>query len=56
VIAHSAAIQISQCTYICSAMNGTIRPLAVRNHRAVRSIPGPVSARAAASVARLMKL
>ncbi len=56
VIAQSAAIQISAWTYICSAIKGSSKPLAIRNARAVLSRPLPVNTIVANSVATLMKL
>ena len=56
VIAHSAATQISQWTYICSAMNGSNNPFALRNARAMRADPGPGNALPANNVATLIKL
>ncbi len=56
VMAQSAAGQISAWYYICSAMNGSSSPFAIRRLRAIRSRPLPVNTNAANSVARLMKL
>src|SRR5262245_47424064 len=56
VTAHSAAIQINQCQYICSAMNGSSSPFEMRSQRAIFSAPLPVNTIAANSVARLIKL
>jgi hypothetical protein len=56
VTAQSAAIHISGWKYICSAMNGSNNPFAVKNKRTTRSSPRPVKTIAAKRVAALMKL
>lgn len=56
VIAHRDAAQISGWKYICSAMNGSNNPFAVRNNRTTLCSPLPMNTLATNRVATLMKL